>query len=70
MWNTTPAEDSMSKKPFTVCPTCGTPQVNEKFSLVLYFSTVKDRNDFVEMANKELAGADAYPVYRPNLEAN
>jgi len=60
----------VSKKPFTECPTCGTPHVDESHSLILYFPDKTERDLFVEMAKRELKTATVYPVDRPNAEAN
>lgn len=39
----------MTKKPFTECSKCGTPQVPDTHSLMLLFKTPEDREEFKVM---------------------
>lgn len=46
-----------------VCRQCGSTHSLGKHGLTLYFNTAKDRDDFVNMAAKELTFATAYPIF-------
>ena len=50
----------MSDKPFKLCPTCGTPQIDETLSLVLYFKSEKDRAEFAEVVKEFMPNASTF----------
>ena len=52
----------MPDRPFNECPTCGTPQIDEAHTLVLYFKNPQDREDFAALVKSEMPNATAYPV--------
>lgn len=49
-------------KPFEVCEKCGSPLLGgEPLTVVLYFDTQAEKDDFVQMVNEQL-GFRAYSV--------
>jgi len=58
------------KRPFSTCPACGTPHVTDSHGLMLYFENQNDRDMFVQLAEREMPAATAYPVDPPKAAAN
>jgi len=51
------------KKPFEVCPTCGTPKLEQASKiLVLYFATDADRDEFIAAAKEAKPSLQSYKV--------
>lgn len=52
--------DPIDKWPGDKCPTCGTPAIPEKLSLVLYFSSEQDLIEAAAALKEVFSGMKAY----------